>query len=255
VRYHVISNDDGRGERWRTTLQDRGFDVVEAYDPDAVVVTIGGDGTILYAAREFSDPTILPVRAGDSKGYKTRLDTDRLVEAVERVETGNRGDTYAVAEHRKIAAHRSGQQLQGGFDALNEIGLHHSSPTLAAVLGMRIRDGTDQHEFERVICDGVVAATPFGSTAYYRAITGGTFSHGLGIAFNNVHTPSDTPAYRVISPDGAVEVERLTSEHASGAVLTRDNAKETYDLSVGERITVRYSEETVEILDPLWQDG
>ncbi|MFB6296391.1 MAG: NAD(+)/NADH kinase, partial [Halobacteriales archaeon] len=248
---HVISNDDGLEGRWKSTLRERGFDVVEAYDPDAVVVTIGGDGTILYAAREFPEPTILPVRAGDSKGYRTHLDSERLVEALERIETGERGDAYAVAEHRRIAAYRDGQQLQGGFDALNEISLHHSSPTLAAVLGIRIRDGDEAYELDRVICDGVVVATPFGSTAYYRAITGGTFSHGLGIAFNNVHTPSDAPAYRVVSPDGVVEVERLTSEHASGAVLTRDNADETYELDVGERITIRGSGDTVEILNPL----
>jgi len=255
VRYHVISNDDGREERWRSTLRDEGFDTVEEYHPDAVVVTIGGDGTILYAAREFADPTILPVRAGESKGYKTHLDSDRLVEALERIETGEPGEAYAVAEHRKIAAYRDETQLQGGFDALNEISLHHSSPTLAAVLGIRIRDGDDRDEFDRVIGDGVVAATPFGSTAYYRAITGGTVAHGLGIAFNNVHTPSDAPTYRVVSPDGVVEVERLESEHASGAVLTRDNADETYDLSVGERITIRYSGDTVEVLEPLFLDG
>lgn len=113
---------------------------------------------------------------------------------------------------------------------------------------MRIRDRGETYEFERIIGDGVLVATPFGSTGYYRSITGGTFSEGLGVAFNNVHTPVDTPRYVLLSEGGVVEVEMLESEHASSAVLTRDNDGDTYELSVGEEIEIRAADETVELL-------
>lgn len=213
-------------------------------------MTLGGDGTILHAARTFSDPTILPVRTGDSIGYKTTLETDQLVATLDELESGHELDGVSISTHRKIAAYRDGSQLQGEFDAVNEISVHHSSPTTAAVLSVRIRDGDERHEFDRVIGDGVLVATPFGSSAYYRSITGGTISQGLGVAFNNVHTPVDTPQYLQLSNDGVVEIELLESEHASGAILTRDDADETVELTLGEPVPIRHSDETVEILRP-----
>ena len=254
MHYYVISNDDDRREHWETTLRERGFDVVEEYDSDAVIVTLGGDGTILYAARTLPDPTILPVRTGRSKGYKTCLESTQLVATLEELEAGDAGVSEVCTEHRKIGAYRDGTQLGGKFDAVNEISLHHSSPTLAAVLSVRIRDGDERYQYERVIGDGVLVATPFGSTAYYHSITGGTFSEGLGVAFNNVHTPVETPSHMVVSDNAVVEVETPESEHAASGVLTRDNAEEVYELAVGEPVEIRHSGDTVEILDPVAQE-
>lgn len=250
MRYYVISNDGTQQEEWVTTLEERGFDVVDEYEPDAIVITLGGDGTILYAARTCSDPTIMPVRTGGSKGFKTQLESDQLVQTLDRLESGTNEDTYTIREHRKIAAYHDGTQLRREFTAVNEVSVHHSSPTLAAVLTMQIQDGDDHYEFDRIVGDGVLVATPFGSTAYYQSITNGTFSEGLGVAFNNVHTPVETPDYLVLSSDAVVEVEMLESVHASSAVLTRDNAEETYELAVDEPIEIRQADESVEILEP-----
>lgn len=250
MRYFVTSNDDARREQWVTTLAEQGFDVVDEYDPDAVIVTLGGDGTLLYAARRFPDPTILPVRTSGSEGYKTHLDSDQLIAALEAVESREQEDAYVVTEHPTVAAYREGEQLRGEFDAVNEIGLHHSSATRAAVLAMRVTDRGERWAFDRIIGDGVLVATPFGSTAYYRSITGGTVAEGLGIAFNNVHTPADAPEYLQVSGEAVVEVELLGSDHASGAVLTRDN-DDPYELAVGETVEIRQTDATVEILRPL----
>lgn len=248
MSYFVISNDKRDRDRWKEALEERGYDVVEEYTPDAIVVTLGGDGTILYAARTCPDPTILPVRTGDSKGHKTQLETDQLLAALEGIETGQRGEEYTVVEHRKLAAYRDGNKLQGDFDALNEIGLHHSSPTLATVFAARIRDRGETFELERAVGDGVVVATPFGSTGYYRSITGGQFTDGIGVAFNNVHTPADAPGHVSVSARGTVEVELLDAAHASSAVLTRDNGTKTHELDVGDPITIRQSDKNVEII-------
>lgn len=251
MRYYVTSNDDDLRGQWTAKLADHGFEVLDEYDSSATIVTLGGDGTILYAARNYSEPTILPVRAGDSRGHKTTLETDQLVDALDRLEDGHLGEAYTLTEHRKLAAYRDGRELQGSFRAMNEINLHHVSPTLAAVFAVRIRDGRDRYEFERIIGDGVLVATPFGSTAYYRSITGGTFAEGLGVAFNNVHTPVDTPEYVMLSADGVVEVEMVDSEHRSSAVLVRDNATEMHELSAGEPVEIRQSDESVKLIDPL----
>lgn len=250
MRYHVISNDTDTQAQWVTSLREHGFDVVEEYDPNAIIITLGGDGTILSAARTWTDPTIFPVRTSGSKGYKTSIDSDQLIGTLRALEEGNEGDTYTLTEHQKIAAYRDRTQLQDGFDAVNEVNIHHSSPTLAAVLSLRIRDQGECSEFDRIVGDGLLVATPFGSTAYYRSITSGHFSDGLGVAFNNVHTPVDTPEYLLLSRDAIVEVEMVESEHASMAVVTRDNADDMYELTVGDPVEIRYADESIEILEP-----
>lgn len=248
VRYFITSNDSTLEAQWEDRLRDHGYDVIEEYDSEAIIVTLGGDGSILYAARQYDDPTILPVRTGNSKGCKTVVEHDQLLPALERIEDEWGDGTYPVTEYGKLAAYRDGAQLQGEFVALNEINLHHASPVLAVIFDVRVRDRGTVHEFERVSGDGVVVATPFGSTAYYRAITGGTFTDGIGIAFNNVHTPLTTPDHLVVSSEAVVELEVVEAKRASGAVLTRDNVSEMVDVVAGEPVNVRQTGETIELL-------
>lgn len=250
MRYFVTSNDTERQAEWEERLRAHGYDIVDEYDSDVIVITLGGDGSILYASRTFADPTILPVRTGDSKGHRTVVESDELLSALAEIEETADGETYPTLEYGKLAAYQDGDQLQGGFDALNEINLHHASPVLAAIFDIRIHDRGETYEFEGVIGDGVVIATAFGSTAYYRAITGGTFTDGLGVAFNNVHTPVTTPAYLVVSTDAVIELEVVKSKRSSSGVLTRDNANEMYELSVGESITIRQSDASIELVQP-----
>lgn len=249
MRYFVTSSDDTRRERYVTRLKEQGYEVIDQYCDDAVIITLGGDGSILYAARNYSDPTILPARTSGSEGHKTELDANKLLTAVERLETGRQGEDYQITRHCKLAAYSGGKELNDDFDALNDISLHHASPVLAAVFATRICDRDMTYEFERIIGDGLVVATPFGATAYYQSITGGTFTDGIGVAFNNVHTPMDIPEYVLLSDEGVVEVEMLRSEHASSAVLTRDNDIEMYELSLGEVIKIRPSDNSVELVE------
>lgn len=250
MRYFVTSNDPKDRDHYATKLEEEGYDVVESYQEDAVIITFGGDGTILYAARNYSNPTILPIRTGSSEGYKTQFEENEWLEAVERVENGQKGEEYEIERHHRLSAYREGDEIQGDFSALNEISLHHYSPILAATFAVRIDDRGTAYEFERLVGDGVLVATPFGSTGYYRSITGGTFSSGLGVAFNNVHTPMDAPRYIHLSPDADVEVEMLDSEHSSSAVLTRDNAEEMQELRIDEPITIRLTDRDVELVRP-----
>lgn len=247
VRYFVISNESDRERRWEQRLTDEGFDVSEEYDTDAIIITLGGDGTILYAARKYPEPTILPVRAGSSEGNRSSFDSEELLPALERLEGGDGELTRQTFS--RISAYRDGQELRGGFQALNEISLHHRSPILGAVFSVQIHDRGRTYEFERVIGDGILVATPFGSTGYYRSITGGTFSDGLGIAFNNIHKPQGTPIYKVCSTNARIELELLTTTRSSGAVLTRDDDSEMYELAAKEPIVIRTTDDGVEIVD------
>lgn len=247
MRYFPVANESEREKRWREELSAHGFEVATSYDPETVIVTIGGDGTILYAARTYSEPTILPVRAGTSQGNRAAFDVEALIENLTALEDGNK--RLSARTFRTLTAYRDGEELRGTFRALNEISLHHSSPVLAATFATRIEDGDQIKAFEELIGDGVLVATPFGSTGYYRAITGETFTDGFGLAFNNIHKPQETPKSIPLSEDAVVEVELLTKKRSSGAVLTRDDDDDPYELGEGERIEIKAGDRTVELLD------
>jgi NAD+ kinase len=74
------------------------------------------------------------------------------------------------------------------FNALNDVSVHNSDPRRA----MRYRLLVNGIEVgDQIIGDGIVVATPFGSTGYYRSITDSFFELGIGIAFNNSTEQSD----------------------------------------------------------------
>lgn len=246
MRYYPIANDPDREKRWRERLVDHGFEICTEYDEDALIITLGGDGTVLYAARTHADPTILPVRAGDSEGNRAAFDADQLIDQLDSLENG--GGTLKTKQYPTLTAFQDGEELKGEFRALNEISLHHSSPVLAATFDVTIRDRGERHHFEGLIGDGMLVATPFGSTGYYRAITRGTFTEGFGVAFNNIHKPRDIPLYQVLSEQAVVEIELLKTRRSSGAVLTRDD-DEPYELQAEERVEIRAADRTVDLVD------
>lgn len=248
MRYFLVSNDQSMAAQWRERLGEHGFEVVTEYDPKATILTLGGDGTILYAARTYPEPTILPVRTGDSEGNQTRLELDALLDTLDGIQSGDMD--LARTTYDTLAAFRHGAPIRGGFRALNEISLHHAAPVLAAEFAVRVEDRGRDYEFERIIGDGALVATPFGSTGYYESITDGSFTSGFGLAFNNIHRPRDVPQYLGLSTDAVVEFELLELSGASPVVLTRDEDRDTYELSVGEPVEIRRGEKTVEIVGP-----
>ena len=247
--YVVTSKDADRATRAAETLESHGYDVLDAYRADAIVVVLGGDGSILHAARTYDEPTILPVRTGTSKGHQTSLDAADLLEAVETIETGT---DYRLETHHYLRAASEAADLPAGFTALNDVCLHHREPTMAAEFGVRLHTDARTRAYPDLVGDGVVVATPFGSSAYFRSITGRTFERGIGVAFNNVHWPEDAPEYVRLPADARVEVAVTETENAAAAVLTRDNHPEPVTLEPGAPVEIRQADRAATIvrLDP-----
>lgn len=248
VRYFVTARDPGRDTAAADALADAGFEVLREYDPDAVTVVLGGDGSILYAARQYDEPTLLPVRSGASKGHQTSLDEADLVAAVETIEDGTEGSAYHVERYEQLEARSTNVDLPADYAALNDVCLHHREPTMAAEFGVTLHGTDSPREYPSLIGDGLVVATPFGASAYFRSITGTTFVSGIGVAFNNVHWPVDTPDYLRLAPSGTVEFTVEPADNAATAVLTRDNDPDPVPLDSGATVTVERSDREVAIL-------
>jgi NAD+ kinase len=125
-----------------------------------LVIVLGGDGTLLSVARAASDRPvpILGVNLG-TLGFLTEITLDELFAALERVLAG---EVRVEARMRlDVRALREGREL-GRFLALNDAVLTQAD--LARMIDLETR--ADGSEVTTYHADGLIVATPTGSTAY-----------------------------------------------------------------------------------------
>lgn len=145
------------------------------------LLTLGGDGTLLRAARVVADRAvpILGVNLG-RLGFLTCCPASDLEEALHRLATGN----HVVEARMTLAARVRGGagEEKGRWRAVNDVVLHKGG--YARVVQVQVQaDGQTVGHFS---ADGVVLATPTGSTAY-------NLSAGGPVVFPTLETILLTP--------------------------------------------------------------
>lgn len=121
-------------------------------DPD-VVITIGGDGTILRAAQSV-DAVFIGINNG-GVGFLADIPVDGIEEGLARIRSGE----YTIADRFKLDSYLNGELLP---PAVNEVVIH--TDTVAKIRQFRIL--VDGHLATEVRADGVIVSTPIGSTGY-----------------------------------------------------------------------------------------
>ena len=198
----------------------------ETADGAEAVITYGGDGALLGAARDFSDLPILALRdaatAPTCPVHEAALVLDRFI-------AGELKQTILP----KLCAQSSSGILYG----INDLFLHNINRTSSLRFQVKI-DG-DIYAPE-VRGDGVCLSTVHGSSAYYRSITGGMFRVGMGLAFSHANADID---HLILDSASVVE---LTIIRGPGMVIA-DNDPEHLQLENGESVVFRTSDKTVAI--------
>lgn len=119
-----------------------------------IIVSVGGDGTVLRNISKMEDPLpILGVNMG-TLGFLVDVNPRDAIETIGNVLNG-----FTYNERSRLAVSLNGKALP---PATNEVVLITARP--AKILTFRIL--VDDFEFEELRADGVVFATPTGSTAY-----------------------------------------------------------------------------------------
>ncbi|MEM2839792.1 MAG: NAD(+)/NADH kinase [Thermoplasmata archaeon] len=127
---------------------------LSGFDVDAII-TIGGDGTVLYTIQNIPKQVpILSVRAG-LLGFLTEIDKRDLEDGIERLLAGK----YQVEEKMRISSKVDGKHLP---DALNEVVIHTSQIAKLRQFNVKV----DGQLAARIRADGLIFATPTGSTSY-----------------------------------------------------------------------------------------
>lgn len=196
------------------------------------VITYGGDGTVLYAERKYPGIPKITVRAG-SVGYKCRYSIEELEDVLIKIDSGE----YKLKEEIKLETNFQGRK----YLSLNEVQLHNSSPTKALRFSVYIED---EILFENVIGDGVVIATPFGSSAYYSSVGGEKFDKGIGIALNNPYNVKEKPEVIDEGFDYSINIKILRDN----ALLLFDNDNNMINVKGGDNIVVKRSKDTAKFV-------
>jgi NAD+ kinase len=201
--------------------------------PDAagarLVVSLGGDGTVLYAARVAAPLgiPILPVNLG-RLGFIAEIGLGEWPAAIASWARGG----LPVSERLMLAveAWRDGE-LVASFRAMNDATV--SAQGIAKLIGFGISLG--QSSMVRYRADGVIVATPTGSTAYNLAAGGPVLHPEMEAMIVNPVCPftlSNRPL--VVPSTEAVEIA-MEEGRRTGAMLTVDG-QETFTLRSGDRI-------------------
>lgn len=203
-------------------------------DGAELVAVLGGDGTILRAAEvtRGTGVPLLGVNLGHV-GFLAESERDDLDSTVQRIARQD----YDVEERMSldVAVHADGQVIDRTW-AINEASVEkvHRERMIEVVLEV---DGRPVTEFG---CDGVVMATPTGSTAY-------SFSAGGPVVWPEVEALLLTPLSAhalfarplVVAPTSVPAVELVPG--TPGRAMLSCDGRRTRDLPEGARVEVRRS--------------
>jgi NAD+ kinase len=204
-----------------------GSEVVEKVD---LMIVLGGDGTLLAVARAIGSRSvpILGVNLG-TLGFLAEIAQEELFETLEEILAGR-----FVAEHRMrldVAVERAGEVV-GGYLALNDAVLARTA--LSRMVDLEAR--ADGAEVTTYYGDGLIVATPTGSSAY-------SLSAGGPLVLPSVEAIVLAP----ICPHTLTQ-RPLVLPHTCNE-LTVDG-QVGCELREGDRVTVRRSEHTARLLAP-----
>lgn len=217
-----------------------------AVDPDSpaagcdLVLVLGGDGTILRAAEwaRAADIPLLGINFGHV-GFLAEAERDDLQVTIDHIVRRD----YRIQERMTldIAAHHHGEVVAHTW-ALNEVTVEKiaRSGMIQTVLEI------DGRPLSTWGCDGIIVATPTGSTAYAFSAGGPVLwpdADGLLIVPVAAHALFARPL--VVSPTSVVAVE-LSRDVTGPAVMLCDGSR-SWDLPPHSRMVVRRSDRPVRL--------
>lgn len=190
-----------------------------------IIISYGGDGTLLSAEREFPGLPKLPLRNSQFCNKCSKHEDEVMLKKL-------LAGKLQLKEYKKLET----TFFYKSFYALNDFVIRNSDPTHT------IRFKTSETRDKLLIGDGIVVSTPFGSTGYFKSITNKVFKKGVGIAFNNITED--------ISPKLLKDGQTVNFTLVRGkATLSFDNNPDIFIIDEGSEIIFKLSDQVAKIYD------
>jgi NAD+ kinase len=190
-------------------------------------VVLGGDGTILTALRRFAG-TGVPVFAVNfgEVGFLATVDRDCGASGFRRA----LGSDFEVLELPGIELRNDG----GSWIAINDVSIHRKPGNRVAELAYSVSGD----EVGRVRCDGLVVATPAGSTGYNLANGGPIMAWGVsGFVVSFIAPHSLTARALVVAPGDVLTVHNLSEDEPVEAAV---DGRPSTELPAGATLEVSF---------------
>jgi NAD+ kinase len=206
-----------------------------------LAVVLGGDGTMLSAARALAGSGVPLVGINQGRlGFMTDISFESVADKVAAILAGR----YALEARTMLSAEvwRGGQMIETAT-ALNDVIVAKGASGRLIELLVRI-DGEFVYDLRS---DGLIVATPTGSTAYALSANGPIIQPNvpaLALVPISPHTLSNRP----IAVNDACAIE-ITLRRGADARLQCDGQPQL-DLAEGDRVAVRRSPHTLRLVHP-----
>ena len=169
-----------------------------------LVITLGGDGTTLRVFRNLDNETpILTINVGGNRGILAEITYDEIDVAIDQMLKSK----FFLDKRIRVVASCGGEEFP---PALNEIYINRSNLTKTSEINIKFQNDTVKQKM-----DGVIVATPSGSTGHSFSLGGPILHESLNVL---IITPV-APVYRLASivvPDEKIEI---TCSHDCNIVM------------------------------------
>lgn len=214
----------------------------ELYSSPELVIVLGGDGAMLDTARRVATTGIPLIGINMGRvGYMTELETDEI-DLLSKVFEGK----YRIDERSMLEASvfsKTGQKKFSEF-ALNEATVTNGAAA-ARIVDLQLSDGDELIHTYRA--DGLVIATPTGSTAYSLSAGGPIVDPKLSCFCVTPICPHSLSSKPLVFPDTSTLNVKNICIREKVLHLTLDG-RATYDLYYGDVVTIKRSPLTVKLV-------
>ena len=229
-------------EPWRAAAEDAATISAEAPGTDLVCV-LGGDGTFLRAARTLGDCAVpaLGVNLG-RVGFLAKVEEAGLESALDQVLAGE----FSTEKRLRLEVSVIGADgRRERYTCLNDVAIARGA--LARVIHLSVE--VSGSHLATYVADGVVVATPTGSTAY-------SFSAGGPILDPSLRNMIITPIAAYLSAIrsvvvGAAHIITVTRRSPGEAGVISLDGQEDVPLHEGDRVDVSALDEPFRVVEPV----
>ena len=216
---------------------------VEEFQEKAdLIVVLGGDGTMISTARLLGtrEIPVLGINYG-GLGYLTDFRIEEMFPALENILSGN----YAIDRRMMLEVeHRRGAKCLETGRVLNDVVINKS--VLARIIEIEVK--LNEQYVNSFRADGLIVATPTGSTAYSLSAGGPIVYPTMNAVVLTPICPFTLTNRPIVVPDTAEITLRLMNEN-EGVVLTLDG-QVGYQMQTGDCVVIRKSAASFNLVQP-----